>query len=410
VAGAPGAPHPIAAASTGGWFQAARSGHPAQESRPSPAARPARGPAASPKGGLGYEPIPPAAETAEPTPELAEAPTDAHAPTAAELRARRIAELAGYGPDPANLAKAIPYAVRVMMRKRELDLKLDALGATCARADAAAEQALADLGEALFALRGDPRLEPLAARADKIAGALRLSEEVSAAAQGDAEGAQQALKALAPRIAQVEAEVAELQQVEAQRRAKYEASATRLRQTEALHARVVQAIQALQAKPPVDRVRLAALASEREARNAERRYLEVQIGPMETELGEAQRELAAGVEALRVVQAQQTAIHEAAGRTRASREASLAAAHGMQHAALVGLARAALMADMAGFAGEAAEAADDALARARALRDEEDLYKRARDSYDEDAYQRGLGILVGGSVLAFVVLAGLILF
>lgn len=345
-------------------------------------------------------------------PEVAGEPaSDAvHVPSAAELRARRIEELAGYGPEPNNLLRTIPYAVRVMLRKRELDLKLEGLAAVCKRADAAAEAALVQVGEVLYGLRDDPRIEALAARVLRVEQALSLSQNVEATAQGDLQGAQQALAAIAPQLAQLEAEVAELQRDEATVRAKFDALSARARQADAAHAQAVRAIQALQAKPPVDRVRLAALASEREARNAERRYMEVQISPTETELGEAQRDLAARVEVLRELQAQRAAIDEAAGRTLASREASLAAAYSMQRTALVGLARAAMMADVVGFAGEAADAADDALAHAHALRDEEDLYKRARDGFDEDAYTKGLGILVGGSVLAFVVLAGLILF
>ena len=364
-------------------------------------------------GGLGYQPLDAGGMDPEaPVPEVGDEPASeaAPAPTAAELRARRIAELAGYGPEPSNLVRTIPYAVRVMLRKRELDVKLEGLAAVCKRADAAAEAALMRVGEALFALRDDPRTEAIAARARRVEQALRLSQDVEAAAQGDLQGAQQALAAIAPQLAQLEGEVAELRRDEATVRAKFDALSARARQADALHAQAVQAIQALQAKPPVDRARLAALASEREARNAERRYMEVQISPTETELGEARRELAARVQVLQELQAQRAAIEEAAGRTLASREASLAAAHSMQRTALVGLARAAMMADIVGLAGEAADAADDALAHAHALRDEEDVYKRARDEFDEDAYTKGLTILVGGSVLAFVVLAAMILF
>lgn len=331
-------------------------------------------------------------------------------PSPAELRARRIATLAGYGDTPARWHQSIPYAVRVMTRRHQLDVKLAAISATCARAESACDEVLAEVGEALFVMRKDARVEVLAERATKVEEAIRLANDIDAAAQGDVEGARRALAALAPQIVQAEAEAGEARADEARVRTQYDALAARLRQAEAAHARVVQAVQLLQATPPVDRARLATLASEREARNAERRYLEVQISPTETELGEAQRELAGREQTLSALLAQRTAIEDAAGRALASREASLAAAEAMRFAGLVGLARAAMQADVVGFAGDAAERAEDALARVQVLRDEEDLYKRARDSFDEHRYRQGLTIMVGTSVAAFVVLAGLILF
>ena len=45
----------------------------------------------------------------------------------------------------------------------------------------------------------------------------------------------------------------------------------------------------------------------------------------------------------------------------------------------------------------------------RIRRDEEDLYVAARDSFDEDAYRKGLSILIGASAGSFFLLALLIL-
>lgn len=330
-------------------------------------------------------------------------------PSRERLRAARVAELAGYPPPPQTLPRSVEYCVRVILRRRTLDLAVATVAAARKRARDEAEAALTDLASALLAQREDSRLESLEGHfvaVDRVSGALG---ETEAASQEHNQSVRGHFEQLGRKIAERIAVIEELRAEEGQQQTQFDQMSGRAQHAQSTIDLVDQEMKRLSTAQPPDPRRMAALAAQRSARQAELRMVEVQLSPVSGELDAKRLEIAKELEAVAALYDAQRDAGEALGEVGDRHRVASDMARNAYREKLLALAKAALEEKLHHIVGEPGQRARDAVQNVRVKRDEEDLHVAARDAFDEDAYRKGLTILLAGSVGAFVLLALLIL-
>lgn len=337
-------------------------------------------------------------------------PTPPPAPPSRErLRAMRIAELAGYPPPPQKIQDTVAYCVRVLMRRRELDLAVATVAQARKRARDEAEAALLDFASALLEARENPRLAPLEGHfvaIDRLSGAIG---ETDAATQEHNQNVRAHFEELGRRIAERVKVIDELRAEELQLQSQFDDLNAKAQQAQATTLLVDQEIRRQATAQPPDPRRMAALAAERTSRQAQLRMAEVQLSPVAGELDAKRLEMAKELEALAELYDAQRQAGEVLGEKAQRQVAAANLARTAYRDKLLELAKAALEEKLHESVGDPGKRARDAVQSVRLKRDEEELHVQARDSFDEDGYRRGLTILVGTSLGAFVLLALLIL-
>jgi hypothetical protein len=318
--------------------------------------------------------------------------------TPEELRAKRITEIAGYGPAPVKLWEAIPYSVKVMLRKRELEAQLITLSAHRKRADDAAQDALVQLGHSLYELRFDPRLRALRTQFRAVtdsAGRIGKTEAAGAQKQQEMQAQVDALSAKLDEKEQVAAPVrekeAKLSRVHGEMKTRLERSQMALKKLDSeLHA--VQ-----QGKLSVDAERFGAMQNEREEHHGTLQTLGVKLRPLEEQLSAARAELAKHQRVIDKLAGELRAHTSALTREATKQQVSAGTAQSAYRDALLSLGKTALGEDLSNTCAEQAQEAHVAAERAQKNRAEEEIVRAAYLSYDADMYKKGYTILLGGS-------------
>jgi hypothetical protein len=339
-----------------------------------------------------------------------DSPPPPREPTTEEKRAHEIAALAAYGKPPANMAGSMGYWWRVMMRKRELDAELASLSAQRKRTDDAAREALAKLGEALHALRRDPRLATLAKQIEAVSSA---DEQIGSA---DKTGAQRK-QTIERERAQIdgearalEAKAAPLRERESEVVAQVDAIKLQAKQADLRRRRVEQEIEAHRKKPGADAHTLARLQAERDAAHGEVQTLGIELGPLEDDLSIVRKELAVHLRTLSTLQQEQQAAASALERAQQAHRVSNSSARGARRDALSALANAAIDSGLAALVPNELKAAQENAERRDRKRSEEELYRAAAGSFDETAYKQGMTLLIGGAGALFLALILVVIF
>jgi hypothetical protein len=354
------------------------------------------------------DPPPDAPPSAAPPAESSSPPPPEESP--AERRAREIHEIAGYGPPPLKPLGAPMYCVRVVLRKRVLAETLVTLSAQRKRSDDQAQSALAELGEALFALRGDARLAPVGKLLKALAGADARVGDMRAQDQKRQQSNEQEMARIDRELAACERDAGPLRDAEARAEAEIEALKAEMQRVDQQRKKTEAELEALlRAKPPVDPARVAAARAERDARHGELQTLGIRLRPLEEDLGAARRELAKHMRAIAVLQSEKQTSMAALERAQQNHRVSYGSAKDGRTQALIALANTGLKHGLGELVPDAERSAYEAAARAQHKRAEEELHRAAVASFDEKAYARGLMMLLGGSGLVFLTLALLIL-
>jgi chromosome segregation ATPase len=343
-----------------------------------------------------------------PPPEAAPEPVAA---VVEETRGQKVDELAGFGARPRRHFETVPYFVRVLLRKRALELELQGLTAHRKRLDTQTEEALCALGEALYGLHTDARLKPLAQQLRVVAETKKqVGVKEAASLQANDEHGRE-LQKLQQDVRKVEADAVPLRNREADMQARADKLKAHIKRKEAAARKAEEDIKALRASPDVTAIeRIRALEAERDAHVGEVQSRNVQLLPVHEDLGALRREIAKLMETLTALHAEERKYTQAMDREQERHRVSTGGARNALKDVLRALAAAAQQAKLAALAPALATAATDAEARAKTKRNVEETFRAAVQSYDHEAYTRGMYILVGGTIGIFVLFAGMIIF
>jgi len=323
-------------------------------------------------------------------------------PEALRWNPSELEQRASFGATPDGRLAAMAYALHVFRRRRELRGELLQAERARALAEAEASEALVALGETLYARRKEAARGSLAERIDKVAGAaVRVDERLSAhGTESELAAAElsdhDATIAAADRDAEPFRTRAQAAEQHVQRRQREAERAAGLHKRAEIEIRAAQSA----AQPDPARIeRAQALARERsgELTTAQAARVEAQAA-----LAAAQAKLdeqLAHVASLR--SRRQAAAAEHAHKS-AQAQTEVNAATGEHKAALLELARAALLHNLAPKAQ--AEACLAVLQRANAAADEAGLMAAAPDCYDRDGNRTGLITAAGIAALVCVLL------
>jgi hypothetical protein len=329
----------------------------------------------------------------------------------AELRARQVRELADYGSAPQKIWQAIPYCVRVTMRKKELEQQLAALSAQRKRAEDGAQEALGKMGHALYALRHDPRMRPLAPKLKVIAQSASTIGETEALGEQRQKTMKKELAGVARELEKEEGLAKPLREQDARLGAQLDDMKGRVQQAQLVVKKLEGDLDAVRSgKLKVDAERFGVMQAERDARHGELQTLGVQMRPLEEELAAVRGKLQKHLRAIATLQGEAAQTESAMQRAEHQLRVSSGSAQSNYRDALISLAKEALEQNLAGLAPEHAGAAADGVIAADKKRKEEDLYRAATLSYDEGMYKKGVVILLGGSAAFFLSFAIMVLF
>lgn len=318
--------------------------------------------------------------------------------------ARKIAQLSGYGAVPKKWLQTVPYAVRVARRKRVLGLQLAARTLHRKQLELVADNALAALGEALFALRNDPRLTPLLSQLraaqtarQEIGSSVEAGKRVAQSRKREFEGLSQAIEQRQKQAAPIEQRTQQAAERVAAGRARIRALEERMRAIEVES----KTLKASTDQRTLDQI--VALDSERQAAWGDVQSLNVELLPLSEDHARLQSELSQHTDAINELQDQQSRLMDVAERDEQRKLVATGGARSAYRSALCSLAQAALRADLAGLAPAALAQLTSAQAPIGDARQNEQLMRAAISSYDPAAYKRGLQF-VGGCIIASFVL------
>jgi len=331
--------------------------------------------------------------------------------TPEQARRRELEEIAQYGPRPGNFLGAPVYWVKVMLRRRVLDQELLTVAAQRKRAEDAATEAMVALGEALYGHRDDERLVKLRKLLGAIGEAQGRLGNVDAEGQKRKQNTSSELTRLDRELARLDKQAEPLRQREAALNAELAEIDGRRQHAEMLRKKAESELESLARKgAAVDPELLAALKAERDVRHGDVQTIGVEMRPVQDDLGLVRKDLGKILRQIAVVQSEKqtniTVMDRAASHDRVSRGAAQSA----RQQALLALANAAGKHKLLGLVPEEGAAARDARARADEKKAFEELHRAAAASFDANAYQRGMIIMLGGSGLGLLSLMIAILF
>lgn len=341
-----------------------------------------------------------------------EAGEAAAAPSAAtDVDAFEVKALADYGPDPKSIVDAVPYAIRVVRRQRELKRAMAAVRVALAEAEARRDEKLVELGELLRpVVTGNPDYVDFA--------------RTLAAAEETKQAREQALAstsaAYRERAASIDAEIATFdgplgaarRDVDDKARAFEQADLLR-KKHEARRKRVEIDVRAAQTKlaapetSPAERAQAQALigaaAQERETRAAEERIAIQSAQQAEAALAQARRALADVEGKVEGLRGRRRELEKEFSRQGAVRSEGVTAASKEVRAGLLELGRRALRGGPeAAGADLRRRAVADADAHVKRLQVDLEKHVRAIASADRTAVRNGL-VIAGASIAILLV-------
>ncbi|HEX7479792.1 MAG TPA: hypothetical protein VF331_18455 [Polyangiales bacterium] len=345
-----------------------------------------------------------------PPPRPASSPPAAQTPASLERsRADQARALAAYGDAPKKLYQTVPYFIRVLMRKRELDAELASITPMRKRLDGQAEDAMCALAELYYGQRTDPRLKPLAQQLRVVAESQSHVGAEEAAGARVAEQHKREIDRVLADIHKLERQAEPLRKREAEAQHRADTHKAQIRRNEALVRKAEAEIKALKTSTDVTAIdRITALEADRQAHHGEIQTLNVQLLPLQEDLGALRRELAKQLGTITALHEEQRKLSSVADRETQRHRLTTGGARTAHREALRSLATAALRAQLGGFFPEQAKVAVEAEQRAAKKREAEEVQRAAASAYDDAKYKQGMFILVGGTAFVFLVFAGLI--
>jgi hypothetical protein len=331
--------------------------------------------------------------------------------TPAQVRARRIVEIAAYGRAPARIYGAPAYCFSVMLRKRVLEDELRGLSAQRKNADDAVQNAQVQLGEAIYALRTDPALAELSKLVAAVVAAQSELGQVEARSSQRQQDTERELARLEGLVANAERIAVPLRNREARAAAREADFLAKVKAAQNDVKRLDAELEALQRpKSTPDPARRDALRAERDARHGDLQTIAIKLRPVQDELAAAREELAGHLRTIANLHAERQSADGAVHRAQQSHRLSSGSARGDRKRALVALAIGAFKQGLTQACTPHAEALESASAHADALRGREELHRAAVRCYDHKVYGRGLAILLGGSGLLLLSMLVMIIF
>jgi chromosome segregation ATPase len=316
--------------------------------------------------------------------------------------------LARYGEPPQSFFAAIPYAIHVFNRWRELKAELSEKDRVREGAKKAADASLTALGRALLEL-GDG-LGPQVSDALELARRCATDAEARSASSAEAQEQQKA------EIASYDA------RIEAQRR---EVDPWRDRETKLVTQlgvrdsdlkRALAKLQRAQIElrnlrgtladenAVADPSRVAALEADVAARQGEVELAQGPVRELNEQLVEVRRGLAASMAEVTRLESEKRQVSQALRDAESTRQVQVSAAQGELEAALRTLADRAREVGAASAAPEAAARADKALALLAERHRLAELHRLALHVYDKGAVTRGAAVLASAAVVILIML------
>lgn len=316
-----------------------------------------------------------------------------------------VMAIARYGAVPAGPFACAYYALRVGLRRLEINGALTRLTAERVRAAAEADRSLIAFGQALYHRRTDPRLAELEIEIERVMAADQTLGAQHAAHQDARSGVMGELATLDQVVADTSATIDPIREHEANLQRYLDQLQDNSKRAQARRQRAEIQIRGLRAsdKTTEDPELLPALEAEFRVREQEVRSLAEQMAQVRQGLGEARRELAAHLGTLEALQ------EDRQGRRRAlqhkdefHKSYSGGALDAMTYA-LRQLAHGALDKGIFMVAESESRKAASAMQRLKDRDADLELHRVAIDSYDLTAVRTGIIVLVA-SAIGFVVL------
>ncbi|MGZ3418425.1 MAG: hypothetical protein ACXVEE_11205 [Polyangiales bacterium] len=335
-------------------------------------------------------------------------PKTAEQKPAIDIDPYEVKALADYGAEPKNIVESVPYAIRVVMRQRELKRALEGVRKSLAEAESKRDERLIELGTLLEpVVMNNPEYRPVA---EPIQRAKKMVQEreaalldTNAAFREKAAAIDAEIAAIDPQLAAAKREVAARQQAfdEADRlRQKHEARRKRVE----IDVRAAQAKLDAPASSQADRAQaqqvIGAANQERETRAAEERLAVAAAQKVEAELATAKRAEDAVDGKVQQLRARRKDLEKEFARQGAVRSEGVEAASKELRGALLEIGR------RAAHGGPEAPGADmrrksvaDAESQVKRLQLDLEKHVRAIGAADKTAVRNGLVILGAALVI-----------
>ncbi|HEX4354620.1 MAG TPA: hypothetical protein VHZ95_16940, partial [Polyangiales bacterium] len=330
---------------------------------------------------------------------------------AAPSPAMQLAQLAGYGTPPQKLFQTVPYFFRVSSRKRSLQAQLSAQSLQRKRSELRADDAQTAMGEALYALREDRQLQPLAAQLKLVQDAREQIGRNNVAAKRTIQTRKRELEALSQRLVQAKREVAPFRDRANALGQQIELGKAKLRDLDKQLRKLDSERKGLKGASQVAALsQIATLDGERETLLLASHDGERELAPAIEALAEVEKTVLEHDQAIARLDEQQRKTAEATERDSDRHRITARSAANAYRETLRSLAHAAVRCGLGELAAPALRNASEAEAPIADERHSEDMLRRALASYDHAAYRRGMQIVAGGIVGTFMFFAMLIAF
>jgi hypothetical protein len=330
---------------------------------------------------------------------------------ALSTRQRAMKELSGYGDEPKGLIQCVPYFIRVMLRKRVLEDELAGLVTQRKRLDAQADDALCAFAEAIYERRNDERCKNLNQQFRVVAEAREQVGAKEAAGQQANAQHKQEMGRLTRELAKIELLVQPLRKRETELQAREDALRAQIKRREGLVKKAQGELQKIRESKELSAGdRIAVLEADIEAANGEIQSCNVQLLPLQEDLGVLRRDIAKHMGTIAALREEEAGVTRAMDREQERHRVSTGGAKSAYREALRSLATAAQRGKVAELCAAQHKAVVDATERARKKLEAEELQRAANNGYDVAAYKRGMFLIVGTTTLLFVVMLAKIIF
>jgi hypothetical protein len=338
-------------------------------------------------------------------------PTITSKPAPPPSAATQLAELSGYGAPPQKLFQTVPYFFRVSSRKRLLRAQLSAQSLQRKRSELRADDAQTAMGEALYALRDDRRLQPLAAQLKLVHEARDQIGRNNLAAKRTIQTRKREFEALSQRLAEAKRAAAPFRDRASTLGQQIELGKAKLRDLDKQSRKLESERRALKGSSQVAALsQIATLDDERAALLATIQSVELELAPAIEASTEVEKTIVEHDQVIARLEEQQRKTAEAAERDSDRQRITARSAANAYRETLRSLAQAAVRSGLGELAAPALRNASEAEAPIADERQSEEMLRRALASYDHAAYRRGMQIVAGGIVGTFMFFAVLIAF
>ncbi len=334
---------------------------------------------------------------------LAEPETETGMVSEAEAAAvsDEVTALAGYGPPPPSIATALPYAIRVWAKRRELDKAMAGLQEEKNAAAVRVDDALSELGAALYAGREQPALSPLKDLFEAVGKADETIEQNAGDRAQARQNAEATIEELQQKVQAAEREAEPYREKESEVKQRLAAAEKQRARARAMLQRVQIETRALQgAAEPPSQERIDSLQAAEQARQSELEVASARMAEISKELGQASLELAEKMKVVSAALSERQQAVEALEQYERDSEYRALQAEGEKRTALVAVASAAL--EQGRISKADAVSVTEAREHLAEIERGCEIHREALNCYDQDRFKQGV---FTAAALAAVVLA-----